>query len=214
MNQGGGGRAPLRWTVCLRRRREKVSGWKQRAWRRFSPALAAACGRVALPAELGRPCGPNLCRGGRSIFYFHSHFYFLLTEKLGIRAVFFATSNSPKPQNEIFFFKREGRLVLSSPPPLGQADDGGVWRQGPRPGPSGHSRAQALAKRLAPWASGDVATGVCVWGSQTLPCFFTRQNIAERSGFLRVLRRNAFGDSTRGLHQGSDPIWGQMSMCL
>lgn len=41
--------------------------------------------------------------------------YFLFTEKLGILAVFFATSKSPKLQNKIFFLReREGSSCFTS----------------------------------------------------------------------------------------------------
>lgn len=105
--------APLRRTVCLRRRRGGL--WAGTVgWRSVSPARSGA------PSRAGTPMwAQSVQSGGHSAFYFHPHFYFLLTEKLGTLAVFFETSESPKPKNKIFLLKK-GK---------GQVDDGRVWRR-------------------------------------------------------------------------------------
>lgn len=67
-----------------------------------------------------------------------------------------------------------------SPPPLGQADGGRVWRQRPRPGPSGHPRARALAERLAPGHLAAAPPQACVFGvPKRLPAF-SRGDAAQR----------------------------------
>lgn len=169
---------------------------------------------MALPPEPGRPCGPNLCRAGRSIFYFHSHSYFLLTEKLGIRAVFFATSKSPKPQKDFFLKEREGPsgfcLLRWSGRTMAESGGRGL---APVPPATPEPRPWQSASHPGPLVTLPQAC-VCLGFPNTSLFFHKAKHRRETRLFKRALRRNATGDSTRGPHPGPDPIWGQMSVCL
>lgn len=184
---------------------EGGSGWKP--WRQRLSARPSL-GPAVLPPEPAAMWAQSV-RRGRSVFYFHPRSHFLLTEKLGIRAVFFMTSKSPDRRMRDFL-KGEGPPVLpSSAGPGGRGRSGGssglarsLWPARPSPGRASHPGTRW--RRHSLW----------VWGSHTLSCVFTWPHMAEGSGFYkRALGGNAFGGSTRGLHPGPAPTWGRR-LCL